>query len=289
MKALLTASLLMLAGPAFALSAGEGRANPPAAVTRASYASWLGAINSAESAFHDHLFNWQDEQLRTALPAPVNSDPDKLHVAVERPMRETIALEASGDIEEGNTIGFEAYAIIPAPIGTVLEAKLFTWGKPVGRAEGETWPFDSVFSRKHDTIRAKWGAGNYYSTSDTSGGGIVKNLHDDYTLLVRGSDAEGYTLYAGFFAARESSPTTSHISIVMLKPLPGGRTEFRQSVRQQGQSYKIFGIDYGRRNFGFNAAKVREGQKQFFASVNELKTTGKIRENKPSFFDLENF
>ena len=81
-----------------------------------------------------------------------------------------------------------------------------------------------------------------------------------------------------------SSPTTSHLSIVTLKPLPGGRTEFRQTVRQQGQSYKVFGIDYGRRNFGFNAVRVREGQKQFFAIVNELKTTGKIKENRPGSF-----
>lgn len=290
MKLLLTVSIAVLASlPAHALALGSGRANPPGAITRASYASWLNAINSPASPFADHIFDWQDEQLRSALPNPVNSDPDKLHVRVDRPMAETIALEQSGDIEEGNTIGFEAYAIIPAPIQTVLEAKLFTWGKPVGKAEGETWPFDSVFSQKHDSLTAKWGAGNYYSTSDTSGGGIVKNLHDDYTLLIRGSDADGYTLYAGFFAARQNSPTTSHLSIVTLKPLPGGKTEFRQTVRQQGQSYKIFGIDYGRRNFGFNADRVRQGQKQFFATVNELKTTGRIKENKPSGFSADIF
>lgn len=291
MLRLLAASLLLLPLSAAALTSGQAAGTdagsaPPATVTRASHETWLRAIDSPVSAFHDKIYDWQEEQLRSPLPAPVNSDPDKLHVAVERPMRETIELEQSGDIEEGNTIGFEAYAIIPAPVATVLEAKLFTWGKPVGRAEGETWPFDSVFSRKHDTLKAKWGAGNYYCTSDTSGGGIVKNLHDDYTLLVRGSDAAGYTLTAAFFAARESSPTSSHLSIVTLKPLSGGRTEFRQTVRQQGQSYKIFGIDYGRRNFGFNAARVREGQKQFFATVNELKTTGKIRENKPGSFWL---
>ena len=284
-----TLSLFLL--PLFAAAGhatgSDGRSGPPATVTRASHETWLRAIGSPVSAFHDHIYDWQEEQLRSPLPSPVNSDPDKLHVAVERPMRETIALEEAGDIEEGNTIGFEAYAIIPAPVATVLEAKLFTWGKPVGRSEGETWPFDSVFSRKHDTLKAKWGAGNYYCTSDTSGGGIVKNLHDDYTLLVRGSDAEGYVLTAAFFAARESSPTSSHLSIVTLKPLSGGRTEFRQTVRQQGQSYKIFGIDYGRRNFGFNAVRVREGQKQFFATVNELKTTGKIRENKPGSFWYE--
>lgn len=254
---------------------------PPTTITRAAYLSWLASIDSATSAFADKIFAWQDEQLRNPLPPQVNADPDKIYIAVARPMAETIELEQAGEIEEGNTVGFEAYAIINAPIATVLEAKLFTWGKPIGKASGDTYPFDSVFSQKHDQLSVKWGTGNYFSSSDTSGGGIVKNLHDDYTLLVRGSDADGYTLYAGFFAPRDGSPTTSHVSIVMLRPLPGGKTEFRQSIRQQGQSYKMFGIDYGRRNFGFNAVRVRQGQKQFYDMAYELKNTGKIKENRP--------
>jgi len=256
-------------------------APPPTAVTRAAYVSWLASIDSAASAFTDKIFAWEDEQLRNPIPSQVNADPDKIYIAVARPMAETIALEQAGEIEEGNTIGFEAYAIINAPIATVLEVKLFTWGKPVGKVSGDTYPFDSVFSQKHDQLRVKWGTGNYFLSSDTSGGGIVKNLHDDYTLLVRGSESGGYTLYAGFFGPRENTPTTSHMSIVMLRPLTGGKTEFRQSVRQQGQSYKIFGIDYGRRNFGFNAARVRQGQKQFYDMAYELKNTGKIKENRP--------
>jgi len=260
---------------------GFSSANPPPQISRAPYLSWLRSIDSTISAFTDFAFDWHEEQLRNPIPSEVNKAPEKIFVAVDRPIQQTISLEESGEIEEGNTVGFEAYAIVNAPIATVLEAKLFTWGKPVGKRSGETWPFDSVFSEKHDVIKEKWGPGNYFSSTTQTGGGIVKSLYDDYTLLVRGNSAEGYTLLASFFNERDSSATTAHISFVMLKPLPNGKTEFRQTVRQNGQSYKAFGIEYGRRNFGFNVARVRQGQKQFFGMVNELKTSGKIKENRP--------
>jgi hypothetical protein len=274
-------SFFALASPA--LANGFDLPNPPAQVTRASYLTWLNAIHSNVSAFHNVMFSWYEEQLRSNLPSQVNADPDKLYVAVDRALRETIELEDSGEIETGNTIGFEAYGILNVPIEIALETKLFNWGKPVGQREGDTYSFDTVFSSRHDWISEKWGAGNYYSGTEQTGGGLVQSLRDDFTLLVRGNATDGYVLFAEFFAPNGETATQAHTSIVMLKPLPNGKTEFRQNARQNGQSYKMFGLEYGRRNFGFNVTRIRQGEKALADTMLELKNTGKIKENKPSF------
>jgi hypothetical protein len=47
-----------------------------------------------------------------------------------------------------------------------------------------------------------------------------------------------------------------------------------------GQSYAFFGLDNGRKNFGFNVSRIREGQKDFYSQVKALKETGKIPEKQ---------
>jgi hypothetical protein len=69
---------------------------------------------------------------------------------------------------------------------------------------------------------------------------------------------------------------------MILKPLSDGSTEYRVSGRYTGQSYLFFGIEFGRRNYGFNVSRIRAGQKDFFAQAAELKKTGKIRERRPN-------
>jgi hypothetical protein len=67
----------------------------------------------------------------------------------------------------------------------------------------------------------------------------------------------------------------------MLKPMADGRTDYRVAGYHLGQSYAFFGIEYGRKNFGFNRERIRQGQQEFYGQVAELKQTGKITERKP--------
>ncbi len=271
-------SALALALPALAASAASP---PPIEITRDTYKNWLASVDSVVSPFTDEMFDWFLEQQAQALPAPVLNDPQKLHVAVDRALRETIARENAGDVEVGNTLGFDAYGILDVPVAIALETRLFGWGKPVGLREGNTYPFDTVFSSRHDWLTEKWGSGNYFATTHQLKGGFVNDLRDRYTLLVRGNPQAGYQLFAAFLGPDGRTATIAHASIVILKPLPGGQTEFRQYVRQNGQSYKAFGLEYGRRNFGFNVARFRQGQKALYETMLELKNTGKIKENRP--------
>jgi hypothetical protein len=254
--------------------------NPPSGLPeRRSYTRWINQVGAVESAFTAPIFDWYEEQLRTALPSAVNEDPEHLVISVDRPIAETIELEESGDIESGTTYGMEVYAILDAPIETALEALLFTWGKPIGKREGITYPFDTVFNYNKEVIRERWGANNYESESTKTGGGVAKDLRDSFTLLVRGDAQNGYIVLGNYLKPLGKTTTTSHISLAYFKPMADGRTEFRVSARQTGQSYKIFGIEFGRRNFGFNVSRLRQGENAFIDSVQELKTTGTIREN----------
>lgn len=181
MKRLLCLGSFLVLSIAAHAADSDGTINPPAQITRASYTGWLRAINSNVSPFTDHVFDWYEAQLTHPIPSQVSQDPDKIYVNVDKALQETIALEQSGDVEEGTTIGFDAYSIIPVPINVALETKLFNWGKPIGARAGDTYPFDSVFSTVHNTITEKWGQGNYWSVTDQTGGGIVQDLHDQYT------------------------------------------------------------------------------------------------------------
>jgi hypothetical protein len=204
-------------------------------------------------------FGWYDEQLHDPLPNEVNQDPDKLFVNVQRAIADTDALEGAGDVEQGTTVGFDAYGIVNVPIDKGLETALFYCGKPVGEREGDTYPLDTVFTSSRCTIREKWGAGNYLFSSSQSGEGVIKDLHDDYTVLVRGSAADGYAAFSSFFGptAGFETATDSHISILLLKAsADGGATELRHSLRRTGQSYAFLGIDFGRKNFGFNVSRI---------------------------------
>ncbi|MGZ3652966.1 MAG: hypothetical protein ACXVB9_01595 [Bdellovibrionota bacterium] len=282
MKRYLITALLLLTTATRGF-ANEATINPPDQITRAGYLGWLRAINSAVSPYADYLFDWYELQLKSALPSQVKTDPDKLYVNVDHALADTITTEQSGDVEEGTTIGFEAYGLVDVPIETALETKLFNWGKPIGQKTGDTYPYDTVFSSIHNVLTDKWGTGNYFSSTTQTGGGIVQDLHDDYTVLVRGNKTDGYTLFISFFGPNADSATVGHFSIVMLKPTSDGKTEFRQFVMQNGQSYKVFGLEFGRKNFGFNVSRDRQGEKQLVTTMLELKNTGTIKENRPGF------
>jgi hypothetical protein len=132
------------------------------------------------------------------------------------------------------------------------------------------------------TFAEHWarGQGSFYSTAVQAGGGIARDLNDTFSILLRGNARDGYSIFTSFLAPGGDTQTTGHFSIVMIKPTGNGKTEFRQLAFQVGQSYAIFGIEFGRKNFGFNYSRVRQGEKGFVAQVMELKTTGKITEKK---------
>jgi hypothetical protein len=256
-------------------------AEVPERLERESYRAWLEEIGSVQSVYLDSVFDWYEEQQQIALPPSVDQDPERLVISIDKPLQDTIEAEANGDIEKGVTYGLETYGVIPANIELVLETILFRWGKPVGAESGVTYPFDLVFGYRKESLFPFWGARTFRTETVMKNGGVAKDQSDINSLLLRG-DSSGYVLAGSFFGANGRTPSTSSISIIYLKPMANDQTEYRVSGRYTGQSYALFGVEFGRRNYGFNAAKIRQGQKEFFSMVEELKTTGKIRERKPS-------
>lgn len=254
----------------------------PSVLERESYRSWLQEIGSTESVYFDSLFDWMEEQKDSDLPGAVDQDPEKLFVSVDKPLQDTIEAEANGDIEKGTTYGLETYGRIAAPIETVLETILFRWGKPIGQLAGTTYPYDTVFSFRQETLSPYWGPQAYRTETLMRGGGVAKDQSDVNSLVLRGNASDGYFLIGSFYGPKGRTPTTSSMSIIYIKPTPNGETEYRVSGRYTGQSYAIFGLEFGRRNYGFNVTKIRQGQKEFYSMVEELKTTGKIRERRPT-------
>jgi len=262
--------------------AAGNSASPPAEVTAAAYRGWLTVIGSKISAFFDPVFAWYDEQRGSPLPPEVGDDRDHLVIDVRQALDETIELERAGRIDSGNTFGFEAYGLVDVPVSVALETALFYNGKPIAKPRGETYPFDSVFSRCHCSIEDRWGDGNYFShTSQTRGGFFVSDLHDDHTVLVRGTVSDGYTIFSSFFGPTPGQSTASRaqLSVVMLNASPDGGTQLRHALRRNGQIYGLG--EFGRNEFGFNTRRIREVEQLVIGSMVELKNTGKIKENKP--------
>jgi hypothetical protein len=276
MRVLLFVMFATLAAPAWARVP-----EAPAELDRRAYRQWLRTIGSTISPFHEQMFHWLDEEQSRPLPREVNADPDRLYISVDRPIAETDELERAGEIERGVTYGLESYAIVPASVDHVLETILFRWGKPVGEAEGTTYPPDSLFGFRQETLTKHWGENSYRTVTVRTNGGIAKDQNDIFSLLVREDGRGGYLVAGNFFGPNGKTTTTSFLTIMMLRPLPGGETELRMSGRHLGQSYNTFGIEIGRRQFGFNPSKIREGQMEFLSQVAELKKTGRITERRP--------
>jgi hypothetical protein len=266
----------------FSSLAYASEAFAPEQVERESYNAWLQTIGSNVNPFSDYLFDWYEEEMQRALPPEVAQDPENIFVAVDRPLAETIELEDAGDIEKGVTYGLETYALVDAPVDIALETLLFKWGKPVGEAAGTTYPMDTVYGFRQESIEPKWGPSTYQTTTTKTNGGLAKDQKDLWSLMVRGDSTRGYVVIGNFFKPHGNTSTTSSMSMMLFLPTPEGKTEFRVSGRHMGQSYTFFGIEYGRRNFGFNRDRIRVGQKEFIDSIYELKRTGKIKERRPN-------
>ena len=268
-----------------ATSASAADFPAPARLERADYFRWLQDIKSVRSPFEEYIFNWYDQQRNAPLPKEVSADAQKLLVVVDDAIAKTNEFEESGDIESGVTYGIETYGIIDADPAMVLETILFRWGKPVGAAEGVTHPNDALYSRREEKLQPGpgWGPGAYRTQTKRSGGGFVNDMNDVFSLVVRDDGAGGYIIAGTFLGPngpKRSTQTTSSMTIMTLRRLPDGTTDYRILCMFMGQSYSFFGIDFGRRNYGFNHDRIREGQLDFYGQVAELKKTGKITERR---------
>jgi hypothetical protein len=256
---------------------------PPATIERTSYLRWLKTIGSNVSPFEQKIFAWAEAQRTLPLPNEVATDPDKLFVSVAGPLAATIELEGAGDIEAGVTYGLETYGVLDVTVAQALETILFRWGKPIGAAQGVTYPADIVYSSREERLSPDWGAGSFRTITHKTGGGVAKDMNDVFSLLVRGNDRAGYTLVGSFLSkeGNNATTTTSSITVITLRATADGKTDYRVAGYHMGQSYAFFGIDYGRKNYGFNAGKIREAQKEFYKQAAELKKTGRIGERRP--------
>jgi hypothetical protein len=262
----------------------------PEALELDSYLDWVwplvdrGDGNNATSAFTPLVFEWYEEESRRAsLPREVYEDPGRIFVNVDRPLKQTIELEKSGDIQEGNTVGAEVYAEFDSTVEEALEAMLFSWGKPVGQTSGYTYPAASPFARRVDYFAPllDLGPGAYANLNLRRDGGIIKDLADRYLLLVRGNSQEGYTVVMQFIRPALQTSTEQVFAMAILRPLPGGKTSYRISTRFQGQSYKVLGnVSIGRAQIGFNKAKVRAVAEEYRSRIQELRATGTIKDKK---------
>jgi hypothetical protein len=277
MLSLMTATL-----PLSAMAAGP---TPPATLEMNSHNEWISQIGAPVSPYADYVFGWYEAQKKAGLPEGVKKDPEQLLVVVDKPMAVAISKEegADAEVEKFTTFGLETYGLIDANISQVLETILFRWGKPVGKAGGSTFPHDTVFGFREERAAPEWAPNAYKTFTFKRNGGIALDMNDVFAMVVRGNAKEGYTLVGSFIEPAGGDLTTTtnnYITIIYIRPTADGKTDYRVAGMLVGQSYSMFGSS-GRKNFGFNAVKIREGQKEFIKQVMNLKQTGKIPERKP--------
>jgi hypothetical protein len=258
----------------------------PAELTLAAYEKWatpLLANADGWSAFTPKVFEWYRNEKDRGLPREVYADPQRIYVNVERPLAETIDLEDSGDITEGNTVGAEVYAEQSGTITEALNTMLFRWGKPTAAAEGKTYPPGGQFHKRVDYFAANpdWGPQAYASLTMRRNGGLVQDLFDRYIVLIRGDETRGYDVLMQYLKPGGKTPTEKCFAIAILRPLPNGKVAYKISTRYQGQSYKILGgVKIGREQIGFNVQKVRAVQVESNELLKELQETGTIKDHK---------
>ncbi len=275
---------LMISMPVAAVSLAAGP-TPPAQLEKNSHNQWLEQIGAqGTSPYADFTFGWYQQQKTRSLPDQVHKDADKLYVSVDKPLAEAVKMEKAGEVELGTSYGLETYAIIDAPVQTVMETILFRWGKPIGQSGGITFPYDTVFGFREERAQIEWGPGAYKTFTFKRSGGIAQDMNDVFAMVVRGSPKEGYTLVGSLlepYGQGTTTTSTSYITIIQIRPMSDGKTDYRVAGMLTGQNYSFFGVENGRKNYGFNVQRIREGQKEFFNQVKALKETGKIPERRP--------
>jgi len=273
-------SALLAALPLLAVGAGP---TPPEKLEKNSHNTWIAQLGGPLSPYADYTFAWFEAQKTAPLPDGVAKDPEKLLVLVDKPLAEAIKVEKSGEVAEGTSYGLETYAVIDANVSQVLEAILFRWGKPVGKTGGITFPHDTVFGYREERASPEWAPNAYKTFTFKRNGGIALDMNDVFAMIIRGNAKEGYTLVGSFlepYSKDVSTSTATYITVIYIRPMADGKTDYRVAGLLTGQDYSFFGVDQGRKSFGFNTTKIREGQKEFIKQVKSLKETGKIPERR---------
>lgn len=258
----------------------------PAELSLAAYQAWVTPLlreADAWSAFAPKVFDWYQNEKDRGLPREVYSDPQRIYVNVKRPLEETIDLENSGEITEGNTIGAEVYAEQAGTVAQALDTMLFRWGKPVRAWEGRTYPPGGQFQKRVDYFapNPEWGPQAFASLTLRRNGGLIQDLFDRYIVLIRGDDRRGFDVLMQYLKPGGTTPTEKCIAIAIIRPLSDGKVAYKISTRFQGQSYKVLGnVQIGRDQIGFNASKVRAVQVESNGLLKELQENGIIKDRK---------
>ncbi len=283
----LFASQTALAGPALGGFPDVGARLAPAELSEDAYRRWAEPLLNATgtdrtSPFTAKIFAWYEANKNTGLPAEVAKDPQKIYADVATAKAETIKLETDGEINKYIAAGANVYAEMEGTTDQALETTLFLWGKPVGKSEGRTKPEASpTHSKRVDYLEPneKFGPGAFANLEIRRNGGIVRDLSDHYLILVRGNSVKGYDVLMQFVAPEGKTETTAVLAIAIIRPLPNGKVAHKIASRYMGQSYGILG-PIGRDAMGFNQTKVKAIEKRFTDYVNELRTTGTIKDQK---------
>jgi hypothetical protein len=266
----------------------------PQVLTLDSYTKWAAPMLKPgyASLFTGKVFEWFENEKSRDLPPETYADAGKIYVSVDRPLQQTIELEQSGDIEEGNTVGAEVYSLMDGSVHEVLNTMLYRWGKPADAEDGKTYAPGGQFARRIDywAPNANWGAQAFASLSLRKDGGIVKDIADRYIVLIRGNDAQGYDVIMQFVRPGGTTLTKQCFAMAIIRPAANGKTSYKLSTRFQGQSYKVLGnVRIGRAQIGFNVAKVRAIQEETMGMLKELRSTGKIADHKTDIEYGKNF
>lgn len=200
-----------------------------------------------------------------------------------------------------STVGFDGYAIINADIDAVLAAYQFRNGRSteadaLNLRFTQVYPMDGLFNyRREESLAVDhlWGPGAFYNISIKQAPSItfVDPILDAYAVLVRGNREAGYDVLFQLLgrgcpvSIRDSasgeirtdaprpldgegdldavcrSGTRSNFTMLILRPLPDGKTAYKISGRFVGQSYSSH--PNGVSSIGFSPSRFQTGQMEF--------------------------
>lgn len=269
----------------------------PAEIGSEDFVDWMyeNMPEQALSPYIDDLNEWLEENRTSDLPKEVYADKNKIHVDVSRAIAVTDELEDSNDIPLGRAMGSDIYAEIDADVETVLQAWKFKYGLPPQASEsGTTYPHDDLFNkiRRESFLPLKrFGAGVYLNIMERDSHTVVKAVNNLNMVVIRGDAAQGYTIMFHFIMPFAETTTSSSMSYILMKPLPGGKTAYKIATRHIGQNYWFssvvgnLGWQYVKKklrdNFGFKVSSIYEIQKGLHEMVTELKSSGDIKGRHP--------
>lgn len=228
----------------------------------------------------------------------IQANSRKIYVDTKKALYETLSKEKEGTLPLRKTIGFEAYAIVPASVKSILTLLAFKRGRlqagiPQGESFSVTYPVEETFSKRREIFydrRKLWGPGAYLNHSTKRGGGFVKDLTNMIAVLQRGNEQDGYDLitqflggtcldeqFSEYYCKTNTDSMVTAIFIRPLEPKEDGtpRTAYKILSRYIGQ-YQPFGF----RERIFNPKRVYNGMVEFVNESVLVEKGGKLKRRK---------